>query len=214
MVKYLSIALGAGKIATPCHSASKLGFMSAIRKQNKINEVIMTLTNAAAAKMPTIKKMYEDAFPFEERKPFWMIRRLCKKGSVEILTNFGDEVDFFAVSAICGDMVLIDYFAVNDSLRGRGVGSCAIAAFADRYRGKRLFLEIEAPEPLGDEYEIKRRRKDFYLRNGFESADIFAMVFGVKMELLTYGCRISYDEYRKLYRNVFGLIPYMNIKSC
>ena len=46
----------------------------------------MKLKPMATNTKQEVKQLYEQAFPKEERRPFWMLSRQCKKGVMEILT--------------------------------------------------------------------------------------------------------------------------------
>ena len=50
----------------------------------------------------------------------------------------------------------------------------------------------------------KARRKSFYLKSGLKKADYNVMLFGVPMEILTDGSKVSFEEYSALYRNAVG----------
>ena len=64
------------------------------------------------------------------------------------------------------DIVLLDYFAVDDNQRNNGAGSSALRMLLERYLGKRFLLEIEAPDIPSENTPERIRRKAFYLRNG------------------------------------------------
>ena len=51
-------------------------------------------------------------------------------------------------------------------------------------------------EKIPDEEAILRlRRKDFYLRNGMQPMDFLVNLFGVEMEIMTYDCTVTFEEY-------------------
>lgn len=159
-----------------------------------------------SAVMPRMRVLYRKAFPRAERMPFWMLCRKVHAGRAELLCIEDENGGFLglAASMIDGNRVLIAYFAVTAEARGHGTGSQALSALLERYRGKRVFLEIEALEPEAENYEQRVRRKHFYLRNGMAEGGLSVQVFGVNMEILTNGMRVSFEEYINFYRQVFG----------
>lgn len=117
-----------------------------------------------------------------------------------------DEKQQFAGLAIFvfyEDLALLDYFAIADEKRGAGIGSKALKLLQNYYEGKRFFLEIEDVKVPSDNLEERIRRKAFYIRNGMQAMPIIVDLFGVVMEVLTYECTITAEEYMRLYKGVF-----------
>ena len=50
-----------------------------------------------------------------------------------------------AITASDGELVLLDYFAVDPSKRGQGAGSEALQLLLALYNDRQFFLEIERP---------------------------------------------------------------------
>ena len=88
---------------------------------------------------------------------------------MEILSIENDTGDFLglAITILYKDIVLLDYFAVDDNQRNNGAGSSALRMLLERYLGKRFLLEIEAPDD--DTLLITRRMKDGHDALGQES---------------------------------------------
>ena len=147
-----------------------------------------------------IRRLYGRAFPREERKPFAIIRRMHRKGKTDVwvLRQDGRFVGF--ASTINGDgLILLDYLAVAEEMRGRGVGSAALAALAEAYPGQGLFVEIESAFAPGEDQPQRLRRRAFYERAGFVPCRTMASVFGVPMELLGRGCCVDFPAYHHFY---------------
>ena len=155
--------------------------------------------------MTLVKTLYRSAFPKEERKPFWLIRKRAKQGSMEILTVSNDNC--FAglvITVLYRNLLLVDYFAISPEARGQGIGSQALKAICDRYQGKHLFLEIEKPREDAKNQAQRLQRKRFYLHNGFTECGVDTVLFGIEMELLCYRCSIHPEDYLALYRSFLG----------
>lgn len=145
--------------------------------------------------------LYRRAFPRDERKPFHMILSMWHGGKTDVW-YFEQDGRFagFASTINGAELILLDYLAVPERLRDRGVGSRALQALKQGYRGKGLFVEIEDPHEAAPNRHERVRRKRFYLNNGFVPARVMAEVFGVRMELLCWNCRVDFPEYRAFYR--------------
>lgn len=92
-----------------------------------------------------IHRLYREAFPAAERKPFFLIRRKAREGVTEMLSIEDGDGTFLglAITMLDGDIVLLDYFAIEPACRESGVGSSAFALLKKRYESKRFILEIE-----------------------------------------------------------------------
>lgn len=159
-----------------------------------------------------IKKLYDTAFPANEKKPFWMIRWKHRQGAADVwVLEQEGEFAGLAITMNRADLVLLDYFAVSAEKRGGGIGGEALKALQKKYGECRFFLEIESvEEPVGDStekdgsYMERERRKCFYLANGMQELGVNVTLFGVDMELLGYNCKVDFDEYRGLYFDTYG----------
>lgn len=157
---------------------------------------MVSVETTKASDYKRIEEIYLDSFPKSERKPFPMLISGIKKGSAEMLSVFSDGM-------LCGftyvyfhdGYALIDYFAMAEIFRGKGTGSKAMKKICERYKDRHVFLEIEQ-HSAGD---IERRRMEFYRRCGYELCGINVCLFGVDMELMTYKCGITKEDYIALY---------------
>lgn len=159
-------------------------------------------------------RLYEAAFPISEKKPISMILKMSKCGATDIW-YFEENGAFLglAITINSPDIILIDYFAVNEKHRGKGNGERMLKSLISHYSDKGVFLEIEVPYEDAENYKDRMRRRRFYTeRVGLIPMETRACLFGVDMELLgTEGCHLTYDEYRNFYLNNYGRFAYDNI---
>lgn len=149
--------------------------------------------------------LYQSAFPANEKKPFSMIRTMYKKGKSDVW--YCAENGKFAglVITINGpDEILLDYLAVAKKRRGQGIGSKMLKAMREQYAGKGVFLEIEIVDEAAENFEERKRRKQFYLSNGMTPMNVFVELFGVDMELLGFDCCLTFEEYHDFYRDNYN----------
>ena len=50
---------------------------------------------------------------------------------------------------------------------------------------------------------LRCRRKEFYLRKGMKSMNFLIDYFGVEMELMTYKCSVTFEEYHAVLEHNF-----------
>lgn len=153
----------------------------------------------------SLYRLYMQAFPASERKPVAMILKSYRKGKSDIWCAVeGGRFAGMAITINSADTVLLDYLAVCKRCRNGGIGSGILRQLREKYTGRGLFIEIENPYADCPDCELRRRRKDFYLRNGFVPMEVMVYLFGVEMELLGIGCRLSYEQYHAFYRDNYN----------
>ena len=163
--------------------------------------------------MLRLRRLYKEAFPRCERKPFSIIKSMAKSGKTD-LWYLEDDGGFAGLAATINgeDKILIDYLAVAKHRRGTGVGTKMLSALIEHYRDFGVFLEIEELDPSAENNNERIRRKNFYLRAGLSPMDTHVKLFGVDMELLGKNCHLTFDEYREFYLTNYSKFAYDNIK--
>lgn len=150
-------------------------------------------------------RLYMLSFPASERKPVAMILKMYRKGKSDIWCAMRQgRFAGLAITINSPNVILLDYLAVEERCRNKGVGSAVLQQLQQTYTGKGLFIEIENPYAQCPDQALRLRRKDFYLRNGFVPMRVMMYLFGVEMELLGIGCRLSFDEYHRFYRDNYN----------
>lgn len=132
------------------------------------------------------------------------MERREKAGHMEILSIEDGEFLGLAITVLHDDLVLLDYFAISPEARGQGTGGRALSLLKKRYAGRRLFLEIEFPEESASNYTDRLRRKEFYRRHDITPVGLEVEDMGVHMEVLSYGCPVSFAEFTSLLENGLG----------
>ena len=170
-------------------------------------EKTVSLVPAEGTLLEMLRELYLEAFPAEERKPFFIMEELCRKGQMEMLailegdTFIGLDINMLAPGT---DLCLLDYFAIAPSVRGGGYGSAALKCICERFAGQQFIFEIEPEDEVADNAEQRRRRKAFYLRNGLRESGLFVSLFGVPFELLSTKQGLRYEDYTKVLAATLG----------
>lgn len=181
-----------------------------------------------------IRKLYREAFPAAERKPFVLIQCKCREGVTEMLAIEDENGTFLGLAIVMldRDIALLDYFAIEPGHREGGVGTAAFGLLQKRYEKKRFILEIESTaagsieaDAAGDRPEgaerkraveqmrrLRLRRKSFYLKNGMTQLPFCVNAFGVDMEMLSHHCEIQFSEYRGIYEHLYGRLAGRKIR--
>ncbi|MBR4200474.1 MAG: GNAT family N-acetyltransferase [Oscillospiraceae bacterium] len=123
---------------------------------------ILTQDSPETARLETINEV---SFPECERNAISDLFASGRDGNLDMIGIYaGDALaGFFAVRKFRRIRYLA-YFAVAPERRSEGIGSAAIRQLKMLYPDCQIVTEFEAPDPV---HEIRRRRRDFYIRNGF-----------------------------------------------
>lgn len=165
----------------------------------------MEMKAASGRELRWMKKIYLEAFPKSERKPFGMMKYRARQGTMELFVIKEERRPVgLAITVLYHDLVLLDYFAIDRAVRGQAYGSRALQLLKEHYKGKRFLLEIELLDDRAPNQEARIQRKHFYLKNGMKETGLQVCVFQVPMEVLTDGSSVTYEEYHELYRDSIG----------
>ena len=151
-----------------------------------------------------IRWLYKRAFPKNERKPISAIKNLTKQGLGDVFVIDDGGFLGFATTMEAGDRVLLDYFAIKKSCRGKGFGGLALKRIKELFKDKRLVVEIERADIPSSDQKTRKARKRFYLNQGLVCTGITVVLFGVRMELLAANGTVTFEEYKDIYLTCAG----------
>ena len=137
--------------------------------------------------LPQVKALYESAFPANERIPIKHL--LDDKIKREFWAFFNkDNGENAAAPKFCGFSNSITHGSIPDT---------------------RIVVDIEVEEDSKDAEELERRnrRRDFYLRNGFDSSPVDYVWQGEHYRLLTAGGTVTEKEFRDFWKEILKNVP-------
>ena len=147
-----------------------------------------------------ILEIYTEAFPKEERKPFDIICEHNRIGKAELSAVLVDgEVGGMVHTYLFDGFAMVDYFAIHKDKRNLGIGTQIIDFIRKKYKGYKIYLEIEDAS-IG---KMQKRRLEFYKRCGLSQVGTYVNLFGVDMELL------AFDDFKVTFPEYFALYSYM-----
>ena len=145
-----------------------------------------------------IKNLYLEAFPKKERFPFWILKHSIKKGKAA-LNAIMDDDKFIGMEYIvnCDDSFYLMFFAIDKELRNKNYGTKELKDLSTKY--ETIFLSIERPKD-----ELSKRRKEFYLRNGFFETNKYCSEAEIDYEILCNNkdYNITEEIHKKRYDNM------------
>ena len=161
--------------------------------------------------LSAVLDLYERSFPENEKSPLDPMLE-DRTGSAEILSAHLDDVFCGFVCILkCDDIVHIIYFAVEESMRGKGTGTGILQKVHERYPGMRIIVDIEQPTENAPNNEERISRKAFYLRCGYQENDFAYNWRDTDYTVLSQGGSITHEEFRLFWRNLRQIMPQAQI---
>ncbi len=174
--------------------------------------------------IPALRTVYRHYirkdFPRQERRPLSAMESAMKKGRYKAWGYYeGPRLTAYATFYFCSryPFALLDYYAVVDGLRGKGIGSAFLKDLLPLIPVKGgILIEAESPASAKKEEErrIRRRRVDFYEKNGAGKTGIHCRLFGVDYNILYYPKHegpgpknLTLGQVKALYLDLYGKLP-------
>lgn len=149
-----------------------------------------------------IESLYQRAFPDNEKRPLSPL--------LQDLSESSEVIAFYDNNLFCGfaclltyrDITHIIYFAIEDTLRGKGYGSAALKAVSDMKKGKRIIVDIEVKKENAFNNEQRIKRKYFYLHNGYTESGVKYNWRHESYEILVRGGTLSKKDFQDFWENI------------
>lgn len=160
-----------------------------------------------------VNNIYEKSFPSEER--YANLNQLIKKPNTELYCLVDNEVVLGIIYLIYyKEMIFILYLAINPEVRSKGYGSFLLKWCLEKYKNKKIYLNIEEVNHSFNNYEIRKRRLDFYLKNGFFITNYISSEESQNFNILSNHLEVDINKYKILDKVVADVLnePISNIK--
>ena len=143
----------------------------------------ITATNADEQ----IRQLYQTAFPEEGQIPWDDLLRLIDQMHLDFTAYY--EEDFIGLTIVYPRLTFnwYWYFAVMPELRGQGRGQEILSALIEKYKGQSCVLDMESPRQVCENIELRKRRHEFYLRNGFRDTNVYRHFDDIEMTIMMMG---------------------------
>lgn len=110
------------------------------------------------------RDLFESAFPEVERPDFDKLKRRDKRFHFLVATTADDDQPVGILSYWdFEDYTYVEHFAIDEALRGQGLGKAVFLNFMSQRTGQ-VLLEVELPHD-----EVSEHRIEFYATMGFDS---------------------------------------------
>ena len=153
-----------------------------------------------------IKNIYLKSFPKYERLPWWMLCFLTVRKGIDITAYYdGENLCGFTYTVTEGNILFVLFFAVEDTIRGKGYGSAILDYLKASNSEKSVLLNVELLDPSADNYLERVRRFRFYEKNGFYDTKYDIEEVGGVFRVLATMPTFDKKEYLRIFRKMsFG----------
>ncbi len=143
-----------------------------------------------------VKEVYIDSFPKKERMPYWMMLLMAKKDDTDFLAFYDKDVFCgFVYMARLNSIIFVMFLAVNRNIRSKGYGSKILDEISSLYPDSKIIISIERCDTNAEDIDIRLRRKNFYLRNGFAESGYLIELEHIKQEIIVKNGKFDSDEF-------------------
>ncbi len=144
-----------------------------------------------------INEIFISSFPIEER--YIDVNDMIKKKNTNLYSLIEDNKAIGMIYLIeHRDMIFILYIAVDSNIRSEGNGSFILNWCLNEYKSKKIFLNVDEVNIDFEDYKIRKKRLDFYLKNGFYLTEYISKEDTKNFNILANTNYINVNEYIEL----------------
>lgn len=150
-------------------------------------------------RLDEVISLAKDAFPPEEYLSPNTLIEMSKKKEIDFWALYDDEifVGFMAVRTY-KEMSYLFFLAIFPLLRSHGYGGKAIRTLKELYPDMQQVVDLEMLDPAASNYEQRKSRRSFYLRNGYRETEQFLSYLGVEYEVLCMDEHFHFSTFKEL----------------
>jgi len=150
-----------------------------------------------------VNALASEAFPPEEYIAPKELVRMAAGGNLFFSALLDDDTFVgFTVTLHHKKMVYLFFLAILPACRSKGYGSKAVEALKAHYPNKTHVVDFEALDDSADNAEQRKKRRLFYLKNGYRETGLFLTYFGVTYEVFCSNGHFDEDEFKELMKAI------------
>lgn len=105
----------------------------------------------------------------------------------------------FVYMAMNRSLAFIMFLAVDKALRSQGYGSAILQEISKKYPNKKIIISIEPCDKHAPDLKIRKMRKAFYLKNGYQETGYKVKLNGVVQDIIIKNGEFSRKEFRSFF---------------
>lgn len=145
-----------------------------------------------------VNEIYKTSFPEEER--YISLNKMIKQKDTILYCLIDEKKTVLGIIylMVYNNTIFVLYLAVNQNIRSKGYGAYLLNWCLEKYADKTIYLNIDEVDEKAEDYEIRLRRKNFYLRNGFYMTNLMSLEDVQNFNVLANKEKVNINEYIKL----------------
>lgn len=153
-----------------------------------------------------IEPLYVSSFPIEERPPVEMFFSFALKEDNDIYGVYdNDSFIGFTNLLFYKDLCYLFFLAVSPEFRNKGYGSQIVQEVLKKYPDKTFILCYDEVDDKYNDNELRKRRREFYLRNGFKDNNLKTCEYGVRYDTVYRGShQVNFEDYLGIFLHCYG----------
>jgi len=157
-----------------------------------------------------IKDLYATAFPRQEQVSLPFLIRQTKKESVTFDAFYdGDVFVGLTYTISYKDITYLWYLATRSDLRSKGYGSQIMQHLSEAHPDKRIVLNLDVQDESAADRDIRKKRKEFYLKSGYSSTGYACIFNGNKLDVMSINGHVAPDEFVSIFKEFFGILHFI-----
>lgn len=167
-----------------------------------ISDISLERLTADSEAYSFCEALYDRSFPENERRDFRELIAQNNDTQQSFLIHRGTEAIGYLARLNSSRYSHIIYFAIDESLQGRGIGTQVLQLLEHTPPLLPLIADLELPEDGAENYEQRCRRMQFYRRAGFTESPVQYRWRDVDWVILIRGGTISDRQFRDFWDEV------------
>ena len=159
----------------------------------------MEIVNKDHRDIGEVKRLYDTAFPLNERVPF---EKLLDHQQSQMIAFYDKEFIGFVYMYNDKDIISIAYYTIKEDFRNQGYGSSCLQMIHELKNEYRIFVDIEKTNDNAFNREQRYRRKSFYIKNGYKETSIQYKWRNESYEILSYGSNLTEKEFDEFWDHI------------
>lgn len=145
----------------------------------------------------------KEAFPPKEYLAPSKLVEMAKSGNFDFWALSDKDIFVgFMVIQTYKDLAYLFFLAIDSSCRSKGYGSSAIETMKATYPDKKHVVDFEMLDDTSDNNEQRKKRREFYLRNGYKETGLFLSYLGVDYEVFCMDAEFDEEEFKDMMKNI------------
>ena len=163
-------------------------------------------TTAITEKFNDLEKvntLAKEAFPPAEYLAPNELIEMSKEGKLDFWALYNNELFVgFMVVRVYKKMAYLFFLAISSEYRSSGYGARAIETLKELYPRMQQVVDLEKIDETAENFEQRKIRRSFYIRNGYKSTGQFLSYLGVEYEILSMDNDFDFRLFQEMLDNL------------